>query len=236
MVAKSCGVLATYNYLTNERIGLNELKIEEEATVLKFSNNGNIIALGSKKGNIWLLSSDTLNPLNEAYSDCKGPIKQLLFSPTDEYLACSDLDKCITIYQNVDGEYRLLGRHRCHTKPISKIQFGINSDTENCVLFTIGKDMKLNEFHLKESSFDGGLKLKSRTAIEQNCLPTCIGILPDSTEEQFLVIPNDAHKIRLINMTTKLCRKILMSPKLEDHINNIVQISIHINGIVLGPF
>lgn len=232
IVAKSTGVLATFNYLTNERIGLTQLKIPEEITTLKFSNDGNLISIGTKKGNIWLLNFQTFDPITaKPFSHCKGSIKHLLFSSTDEYLASSDLDRCVTIYQNVDGEYKLLGRHRCHTKQISEIKFGLNSENGNCNLYTIGKDMKLNEFDLKESSFQEGLKLKARVSIEQSYLPTCMSILPESSaDEQFLVIANDAHKIRFINMTTKLCRRVLLSPQLEDHINKIVDISTHING------
>ena len=232
IVAKSTGVLATFNYLTNERIGLTQLKIPEEITTLKFSNDGNLISIGTKKGNIWLLNFQTFDPITvKPFSHCKGSIKQLLFSSTDEYLGSSDLDRCVTVYQNVDGEYKLLGRHRCHTKQISEIKFGLNSENGNCILYTIGKDMKLNEFDLKESSFEEGLKLKARASIEQSYLPTCISILPESSgDEQFLVIANNAHKIRFINMTTKLCRRVLLSPQLEDHINKIVHISTHING------
>ena len=98
---------------------------------------------------------------------------------------------------------------------------GLSLESGGLKLITIGKDRKLVEFDLSQSLFSEGLKLKDRVTIEQDALPTGIALLPQNTEEQFIIVGNDKNKIKLLNMTTKMCRKILLSPNVEESINSI---------------
>ena len=67
--------------------------------------------------------------------------------------------------------------------------------------------------------------MSSRSAIEQDCIPSCLAMLPKSSEEQFLVVGNEHHKLRLINTATKMCRKVLMAPPVEEPVSKLVHIS-----------
>ena len=56
--------------------------------------------------------------------------------------------------------------------------------------------MKLIEFDVPGSTYVQGLKLKNRIILEERSIPLCFGILPKESEEQFLLVSNEAHKIR----------------------------------------
>ena len=80
-----------YNYLTNERVADKDLNIEDEITALKFSsqvvqsnswqtlgaNQGDLVAVGTRKGQLWLLSESTLQPIRSlpfTYSKVNSPL------------------------------------------------------------------------------------------------------------------------------------------------------------------
>ena len=215
-----------FNYLTNELTQSKQLDIKEDISAIKISTLGYLLAVGTKKGHIWLLDSKTLTPVrSEPMAYSKGAIKQIVFDSSDSYMATSDLDRCVSVYSSSDGEWEILGRYRCHTKQISQILFGTNPETNSCILFSIGKDMKLSEIDVAASSFTEGLKLTGRTSVEQLYIPTCLTMLPQDSEEQFLVVANDGHKLRLINTATKMCRKVIMAPNIDDTVDNIFEIS-----------
>ena len=99
------------------------------------------------------------------------------------------------------------------------------------VLVSLGKDMKMNEYDLETSSISDGLMLSARTEVEQRCQPTCAMWHPPTLgQEAFIIIANkvkdqlkdllylinDYHiqhqKQRLVNMSTKMCRKVVAGP------------------------
>ena len=88
------GFISVYNYLTNERVADKDLNIEDEITALKFSsqvtikaildnfetlgaNQGDLVAVGTRKGQLWLLSESTLQPIRSlpfTYSKVNFPL------------------------------------------------------------------------------------------------------------------------------------------------------------------
>ena len=85
------GFISVYNYLTNERVADKDLNIEDEITALKFSsqvvqsnswqtlgaNQGDLVAVGTRKGQLWLLSESTLQPIRSlpfTYSKVNSPL------------------------------------------------------------------------------------------------------------------------------------------------------------------
>ena len=70
------GLLVQYNYLSNERISENTMSFEDEMTCIRFSVCGSLVAVGTRKGNLWLLKAESLEPARSipfAYS--KGSIR-----------------------------------------------------------------------------------------------------------------------------------------------------------------
>ena len=81
------------------------------------------------------------------------------------------------------------------------------------ILWPIGKDRRLCEFNLSESSVAEGLKLSGRTAVEQRAQPTAMALLPSFGDEQFILLANRANKLRLVNSSTKMCRRVVKGPR-----------------------
>ena len=116
-------------------------------------------------------------------------------------------------YSKVLIQWELLGRYRGHTRHIVQIMFGTDPDAGTPLLFSLGKDMKLNEYDLEASSGASGtgLVLRGRTSVEQRCLPTAMAwYSPSSAQETFLLTANKQHKQRLVNLSTKMCRKVVV--------------------------
>ena len=221
------GVLVTFNYLTNQKVAEKELGIEDEVTCIKFSVCGALLAVGTKKGNLWLLKEESLEPVRSIpFSYSKGTIKSCLFSPCGTFLSTLDTDRCLSVYKQnkLLGQWELLGRYRAHCRAPLQMMYGQHPDTQARILLTLGKDMKMNQFDLETSTISQGLVLTQRSLVEQRCQPTCMAWLPPSTsQETFLVLANKHHKQRMINLTTKMCRKVVSGPhNTNKHISNML--------------
>lgn len=67
------------------------------------------------------------------------------------------------------------------------------------------------EYDLLSSSTDD-LKILQYSRIEQSAIPLCLDWYPAITKETFLVVANDEYKMKLLNTTTKMCRKTFLAP------------------------
>ena len=104
------------------------------------------------------------------------------------------------------------------------MMYGQHPDTGDTILITIGKDMKINEFNLETSTISQGLSLTHRGVVEQRCQPTSmVWHPPTNSQETFLVIANKHQKQRMINLSTKMCRKVVTGPhNTHKHISNMM--------------
>jgi hypothetical protein len=84
------------------------------------------------------------------------------------------------------------------------------------LLYSLGKDRRLCELNLTASLLAEGLTLSSRVVVEQRALPTAMVLLPNWGDEQFLLTASRANKLRLVNSATKMCRRVVMGPRLEE--------------------
>lgn len=124
----------------------------------------------------------------------------------------------MTVYRRplTNEPLALLGRYRCHTKPILQILFGLDPEGNTTLLYSLGKDRRLCEFNLSASSLAEGLRLSSRVALEQRSQPTAMALLPTCGEEQFIMTASRANKLRLLNSATKMCRHVVMGPRVAE--------------------
>lgn len=68
----------------------------------------------------------------------------------------------------------------------------------------------------------GGLVLQQRTEVEERCQPACMAWYPAAaSQETFLVLANKHHKQRLVNLATKLCRKVVLSPPGSKYVSSM---------------
>ena len=124
LLGKSSGDIYYYNYLTNQLTNHVSLDLKHEITAVKFSNNGNLLAVGTKKGSVLILDSKSMAlKTKEPFCLSKAGIRDLVFSPEDVYLASSDQDRCVSVYMLKEDGWSVLGKSRCHSKPINQLIF-----------------------------------------------------------------------------------------------------------------
>ena len=139
LLGKSSGDIYYYNYLTNQLTNHVSLELKHEITAVKFSNNGNLLAVGTKKGSVLILDSKSMAlKTKEPFCLSKAGIRDLVFSPEDVYLASSDQDRCVSVYMLKEDGWSVLGKSRCHSKPINQLIFAYDQgkkDTHKCCIF-----------------------------------------------------------------------------------------------------
>ena len=86
-----------------------------------------LVAVGTKKGNLWLLRAETLEPARSipfAYSRCtsvqfitgftvyiyRGSIRAIEFSECGEFLATVDTDRCVSVFRPVSSNLFFLSK------------------------------------------------------------------------------------------------------------------------------
>lgn len=126
---------------------------------IKFDASGSYIAVGFTNGQLRIINSITLDDcLKKAFSYSKQKIEIIEFSDDSEYLATAESDFTVSVYKrNYQGSkntekiatemYTFLGRYRSHYKEIVSLMFGINPDTNQTRLLSLGKDRVLVNKH-----------------------------------------------------------------------------------------
>jgi len=189
-------------------------------TSLVYSPTGDFLAIGFEDGHVKILDSITLevehsNNDQASFQFSNDAIMKLVFSKNSQYLACSDMDRCVVLFEftkkNGEQRWSYLGKHRAHYKQISDILFTTSLDTNQPRLLSIGHDRMLVEYDIKSSNVDD-LKILSSSRIEQNAVPLCLLDYPDIVKESFLVTANDEFKLKMFNSITKMCRHTFLGP------------------------
>lgn len=184
---------------------------------LAFSPDGSQLAVGLASGAVHVLDALSLQPLSSAtiFAVLASEVAHVAWAADGRFLAAA-ADRCLALFSkqaDFDAPYLFVGRIRAHHKPISAVLFGADPDTAAPRLLTLGLDRMLVEYDLAGSSFAAGVLVRgSSVRVDQAAVPHALAWHPDTESEAFLLLANDAAKLKLVNATTKMCRRTVRGP------------------------
>lgn len=226
-IGSYCGLLKVWDYINKTEICTRSFGLGNEITALCFDRVGEYLAVGFYDGTILVLDSVTLETLPGGdFTFAKALITQLAFSHDGIFLAATDLDDTTTLIKRTSDaskEWSYIGRNKAHYKSIVSIIFGVALDSNVPRLLTLGMDRNLVEYDIVNSSEDN-LVVMSTDKIEQNATPVSCAWYPPINKEHFLLVANSEYKYKLLNATTKRCRKTLLGPTHGSVIQKIVNL------------
>ncbi|NWS75442.1 CF251 protein, partial [Crotophaga sulcirostris] len=209
-----CGLLKVWDYQQNKCL-VSRIFPEASIQCLSYDPEGYLLAAGFTDGSVYVLDAISLLSSCKEFKFSRGPVTHISFSHDSEYLATAD-EKCtVTVYKRVlqNGSRcweHLAGLHS-HYKPIRSILFGVQVDSNEPRLLSLGEDRHLVEYDLNSSSKDH-LVVLHRVRVEQDAVPLCLAWYPQLSTESFILTANNCYKMKLYNTTTKVCRKTLLGP------------------------
>uniref|UniRef100_A0A3B3ZG93 Cilia- and flagella-associated protein 251 n=1 Tax=Periophthalmus magnuspinnatus TaxID=409849 RepID=A0A3B3ZG93_9GOBI len=212
VTGSSGGMLKLRDMCSRRTVTQREFKQEEGLTCVTYDPSGKLLAVGFSSGSVDLLDSSSLrtNPEQEFHLS-KDSINLLSFSDDSLYLAAADSGFAVSVLRRVSAgaPWEILGRHRSHYSPIQSLLFGLQLDSTLPRLLSLGLDRRLVEYDLELHS---GLPVLSCQRVEQRAVPLGMTWYPPLSTEQFLLICSDQYKLRLINSTTHMCRRVVHGP------------------------
>ncbi|XP_052652805.1 cilia- and flagella-associated protein 251 [Harpia harpyja] len=213
-VGSDCGLLKVWDYQQTKHL-VSRIFTEAGIQCLSYDPQGYFLAAGFTDGSVYILDAISLQSSCREFKFSHGPITHISFSHDSEYFATADEKFSVTVYKSVlqNGSRcweHLAGLHS-HYKPIRSILFGVQLDSNEPRLLSLGEDRQLVEYDLNSSSKDH-LVVLHRDRIEQIAVPLCLAWYPQLSTESFLLTANNCYKMKLYNTTTKMCRKTLLGP------------------------
>ncbi|KFQ26000.1 WD repeat-containing protein 66, partial [Merops nubicus] len=208
------GLLRLWHY-QHTRLLLSRVFTQAGIQCLSYNPEGCFLAAGFTDGSVYILHALSLQSSCNEFKFSHGPVTHISFSHDSEYLATADEKYSVTVYKRVlqNGTTcweHLAGLHS-HYKPIRSILFGVQLDSNEPRLLSLGEDRQLVEYDLKSSSKDH-LVVLHKTRVEQIAVPLCLAWYPQLSTESFILTANNCYKMKLYNTTTKMCRKTLLGP------------------------
>ncbi|XP_067163443.1 cilia- and flagella-associated protein 251 [Apteryx mantelli] len=213
-VGSHCGLLKVWDYEQTKYL-VSRIFVEASIQCLSYDPEGSLLAAGFTDGSVYILDAISLQSNCKEFKFSRGPVTHISFSHDSEYLATADEKLSVTVYRRVlrNGQRcweHLAGLHS-HYKPIRSILFGVQLDSDEPRLLSLGEDRQLVEYDLNSSSKDHLVVLR-RDRVEQAAVPLCLAWYPQLSTESFILTANSCYKMKLYNTTTKMCRKTLLGP------------------------
>ncbi|XP_072290080.1 cilia- and flagella-associated protein 251 [Eucyclogobius newberryi] len=200
---------------TSSRRTVRQRQFSPEDTIscVTYDCTGSLLALGFCSGSVHLLDSSSLqSDPEQGFTFSTDSIRLLSFSHDAQFLAAADSGLVVSVLRRVSElQWETLGRHRSHFSPIQSLMFGLQLDSAQPRLLSLGQDRRLVEYDLENSS-GLGLSIVSSQRVEQRAVPLCMTWYPPLSTEQFLLLCSDQYKLRLLNSTTHMCRKVVLGP------------------------
>ncbi|NXN24339.1 CF251 protein, partial [Nycticryphes semicollaris] len=213
-VGSHCGLLKVWDYQQTKYL-VSRIFTEAGIQCLSYDPQGYFLAAGFTDGSVYILDAISLRSSCKEFKFSHGPVTHISFSHDSEYLATADEKYSVTVYKRVlrNGSRcweHLAGLHS-HYKPIRSILFGVQLDSNEPRLLSLGEDRQLIEYDLNGSSKDH-LVVLHKDRIEQIAVPLYMAWYPQLSTESFILTVNNCYKMKLYNTTTKMCRKTLLGP------------------------
>ncbi|NWY53953.1 CF251 protein, partial [Chionis minor] len=213
-VGSHCGLLKVWDYQQTKYL-VSRIFTEAGIQCLSYDPEGYFLAAGFTDGSVYILDAISLQSSCKEFKFSHGPVTHISFSHDSEYLATADEKYSVIVYKRVlqNGSRcweHLAGLHS-HYKPIRSILFGVQLDSNEPRLLSLGEDRQLVEYDLNSSSKDH-LVVLHRDRVEQTAVPLCLAWYPQLNTESFILTANNCYKMKLYNTTTKMCRKTLLGP------------------------
>uniref|UniRef100_A0A7M4F497 Cilia- and flagella-associated protein 251 n=1 Tax=Crocodylus porosus TaxID=8502 RepID=A0A7M4F497_CROPO len=213
-IGSHCGLLKVWDYQQTQYL-TSRIFTGASIQCLSYDPEGSSLAAGFTDGSLRILDSISLDDDCKAFKYSRGSLTHLCFSHDSQYLATADEKFSVTIYKvtlrNGRKSWEHLAGLHAHYKPIRSVMFGVQLDSNEPRLLSLGEDRLLVEYDLGSSSKDQ-LAILRRDRIEQCAIPLSLAWYPPFTTESFILTTNDQYKMKLYNATTKMCRKTLLGP------------------------
>eukprot|EP01105_Mastigella_eilhardi_P010888 TRINITY_DN251_c0_g1_i11.p1 TRINITY_DN251_c0_g1~~TRINITY_DN251_c0_g1_i11.p1 ORF type:complete len:1005 (+),score=248.37 TRINITY_DN251_c0_g1_i11:979-3993(+) len=221
---------------------------------LAFDKKARFLAVGFTNGTLKILHANDLSEVPKAtFKNSKDCVTSLLFSSTENplYLVHADADKCVTVYKHttqegVEDSWTFVGKYRTHSAPITGISFcseqdapapsssesdngsgssGNGSDGSSNVasvlrLLSLGEDRRLVEYEIVPTE----LRVKSVVEVEQTATPTALSCYAHAGREELVVVADSHFKLKLLNASTKMCRRTVLGPTFAGPLNRILNV------------
>ncbi|NXH17363.1 CF251 protein, partial [Bucco capensis] len=213
-VGSHCGLLKLWDYQQTKYL-VSRIFPNASIQCLSYDPEGYILAAGFTDGSVYLLDAISLLSSCKEFKFSHGSVTHISFSHDSKYFATADEKYSVIVYKRVLQKGRRCWEHlaglHSHYKPIRSILFGVQLDSNEPRLLSLGEDRQLVEYDLNSSSKDH-LVVLHKDRIEQNAVPLCLAWYPQFSNESFILTANNCYKMKLYNTTTKMCRKTLLGP------------------------
>uniref|UniRef100_A0A672UB79 Cilia- and flagella-associated protein 251 n=1 Tax=Strigops habroptila TaxID=2489341 RepID=A0A672UB79_STRHB len=182
-VGSHCGLLKVWDYEQREYL-VSRIFPEASIQCLSYDPEGYFLAAGFTDGSVYILDAISLQSFCKEFKFSQGPVTHMSFSHDSEYFATADETYTVTVYkrvlQNGSRCWEHLAELCSHYKPIRSILFGVQLDSNEPRLLSLGEDRQLIEYDLNISSKDH-LEVLHRDRIEQIAVPLCLAWYPQLT-------------------------------------------------------
>uniref|UniRef100_A0A672KP15 Cilia- and flagella-associated protein 251 n=1 Tax=Sinocyclocheilus grahami TaxID=75366 RepID=A0A672KP15_SINGR len=184
------GTIKVWDYEHKKAVCSRVFQPHKQIQCITYDPQGFYLAVGFASGALQIVDACTLqSDGKEGLHYSQDSITHLTFSQDSSYLAAA-VSRTVTLLrrckEGTQEVWKYQGRHHSHYKPIQDLLFGVDLDSSQPRLLSLGMDRWLVEYDLQNSGEDGLLILSSER-IEQSAVPTCMVWYPPLTPEHFLL-------------------------------------------------